>query len=151
MSDNFNPYKVSDVVINDRIEKSGDLYEMPGPQFLKLYYRSCNVSGLCVLMAIGLLVLSQIAFTPESTTFIDAYTVFLLVGIVGLIPRTSWGRITGIVLCIIMLRNFPVGTAVGIMGLFAFFKAPELFGEGRITHKELRKVYLERRKNKTLK
>ena len=72
--------------------------------------------------------------------------VFHIACIIGLIGRASWGRKLGIFVCLISLIYIPLGTIIGIMGLFAFFKAPELFGEGRITHKEIKETYNTRKK-----
>jgi hypothetical protein len=58
--------------------------------------------------------------------------------VVGLFKRTAWGRILGIIVCVISLINIPIGTAIGAFGLFAFFGAPELFGSNRVTHRELK-------------
>jgi hypothetical protein len=41
----------------------------------------------------------------------------ILVGI-GLLERRSWARILGIVLSLIGLLNFPIGTVVGVYGLW---------------------------------
>ena len=60
---------------------------------------------------------------------------------VGLLKRTSWGRICGIVVCVISLINIPLGTLIGVMGLFAFVKAKELFGPERITHEEVKTAF----------
>ena len=37
-----------------------------------------------------------------------------------------------------MLVSIPFGTLIGIVGLFAFFKAKELFGPDRIHHRDLK-------------
>lgn len=39
----------------------------------------------------------------------------------GLMKRREWARILGIVLCIIQLIGFPIGTAIGIYGLWVLF------------------------------
>lgn len=54
--------------------------------------------------------------------------------------RLPW-RICGIVVCVISLINIPLGTLIGVMGLFAFVKAKELFGPERITHEEVKTAF----------
>lgn len=44
----------------------------------------------------------------------------IIVGI-GLLERRSWGRILGIVLSVLGLLHFPLGTIVGIYGLWVLF------------------------------
>lgn len=39
----------------------------------------------------------------------------------ALITRVSWGRVLGIVVSILDLINFPVGTALGVYGLIVLF------------------------------
>ena len=57
-------------------------------------------------------------------------TIFLLVmsvpGIIvgwGLLKFRPWARILGIVLCALQLINIPIGTAVGIYGLWVLFNS----------------------------
>jgi hypothetical protein len=71
---------------------------------------------------------------------------FYLVAIIGMLKRTSWGRVMGIIVCILTLINIPLGTLIGIVGLFAFIKAPNLFGPGRVPHKDLKTEYKLRKK-----
>jgi FtsH-binding integral membrane protein len=116
-------------------------------QLKKLYYRSCNVNAITFLVGLGFIVLAIVLVLPNADyepimkyVFV-ALAVFYSVAVVGLFQRTSWGRILGIIVCIISLINIPLGTAVGVFGLFAFFGAPELFGPNRITHRELKSEF----------
>jgi hypothetical protein len=61
--------------------------------------------------------------------------------IVGLIRRTNWGRIMGIVVCCASLINFPFGTVIGLVGLYSFVKGRQLFGPHRLKHGHLRREY----------
>jgi hypothetical protein len=49
---------------------------------------------------------------------------------------------------VLILINIPIGTLVGIAVLVALSKAPELFGQGRVTHKELKAEFKERKRLK---
>lgn len=128
-------------------------------QLKKLYYRSCNVSCITFLMGLGCLLLSGIGINAmNDPDFAKALPMppagYLALGLlegvacVGLVMRTSWGRVMGICLCILSLINIPIGTLIGLAGLFAFFGAKELFGDGRITHKSVKAAFKEMKKNK---
>ena len=52
----------------------------------------------------------------------------------------------GIIVCILTLINIPLGTVIGVVGLFAFIKAPNLFGSGRVLHKDLKTEFKLRKK-----
>ena len=43
---------------------------------------------------------------------------------IGLLERRPWARILGIILCILGLLHFPLGTIVGVYGLWVLF-SPE--------------------------
>jgi len=51
----------------------------------------------------------------------------------GLLKHQSWARILGIIVCIISLPGFPIGTALGVYGLYVLFheQTKPLF-EGRV-------------------
>ena len=117
----------------------------------KLYYRSCNVIAIAGLMIFGCLIVGAViigAIRQTGTISMEAeawvglgFFLTCIVGTIGVTMRTGWGRIAGIVACCIMLLKIPIGTIIGIVGLFAFFKAKELFGNGRIHHGELKTAY----------
>ena len=148
-----NPYdapEVDDLVSN---EESSKFSQLNFKALQKLYYRSINVStiaGLIILGTIGL-----IGLTAQSTLAGRQFeVVYLLLSIayvaasIGLVKRTKWGKVLGSIICCLMLLSIPLGTIIGIAGLVAFFKAPELFGKERITHKELKHEFKYRKKNK---
>lgn len=148
---NENPYSAPSADTTIIPDDKGDLCEMEWKALEKLYYRSCNVSGLVALMCLGVLLyggvlLSSNTFEGAVAIFMYALLVFYVACIVGLVNRTAWGRGLGIFVCIFSLLNIPLGTIIGLMGLFAFFKAPELFGEGRITHKAVKEAFNKRKK-----
>lgn len=51
-----------------------------------------------------------------------------LIGGIGLIKRKNWARILVLILSIINLLNFPIGTAVGIYSVWALLQ-PEVAAE----------------------
>ena len=50
--------------------------------------------------------------------FIAAVSLPGIIGGAGLLKRRSWSRILVIVLCCLNLLSFPIGTAVGVYGLW---------------------------------
>lgn len=126
-------------------------------QLRKLYYRSSNINAIVVLTIIvisfsSLVVVSlpkeRLDYTNGELFVFFSILAFCLVTCFGLYKRTSWGRVLGIILCVLIFFYIPLnpfigllGMLIGVMGLFAFFKAPELFGKDRITHKLLRAEY----------
>ena len=116
-------------------------------QLKKLYHRSRNVNAIALLLVLGVGILAFTSMNPppeyESSIkpILIGLVVFYSVTVAGLYLRTPWGRVLGIIACVIALVNFPIGTLVGIFGLYALFGAPELFGKDRIAHKELEKQF----------
>lgn len=141
--DEQNPYSAPDSEV--ALSPAGETFlgGLDFDQLKKLYHRSCNVNAITFLMALGMLLLSTLFLVPTTEEgiprwFIIAMIAFYGGAVVGLFKRTSWGRILGIVTSIISLVNVPLGTIIGIAGLFAFFGAPQLFGPDRLTHRELK-------------
>ncbi|MGJ8671626.1 hypothetical protein [Rubritalea sp.] len=131
-------------------EKLRDYKSLDEKAFKKLYYRSCNVSAIAALVLIaGLVIAGLLIFgwnepndPDESMVYgvglLSLMAVFQLVCFIGLATRATWGRTMGFISCSLMLLNIPLGTLIGIVGLVALSKAPELFGPTRVTHKELK-------------
>lgn len=125
----------------------------------KLYYRSCNLRGLALFsIFMGPIIWVSLAdhfVRYESDSQIDS-DLFLTIVIVliflfwvntfGLFQRSNWGRIYVIVSCFIMQINIGMGTIVGIIGLFALFGAPELFGKDKLKHKDLAQIFKEQKR-----
>ena len=142
-----NPYSAPQTDVDANHTVTDKLQGLDFKQLKKLYHRSCNVNAITFLLGLGLIVLAIDSMLPnaEYEPFIRfvfvGLAVFYAVGVVGLFKRTAWGRILGIIVCIISLINIPIGTAIGAFGLFAFFGAPELFGSNRVTHRELKSEF----------
>ncbi|MEM0896914.1 MAG: hypothetical protein AAGJ79_08500 [Verrucomicrobiota bacterium] len=149
-----NPYEAPQSDVAAPIPETYQFKDLDFKQLKKLYYRSCNVNGITGLLVLGLIFIVIASFMPDivaeglQLVFIGL-AVFYAVTIFGLFKRTSWGRILGIIVCIISLINIPIGTLIGVLGLFAFFGAPELFGPDRVLHKDLKSEFKLRKKNKT--
>lgn len=143
----LNPYAAPDTIASAAAVPTS-LGGYTPAQVRKLYYRSCNVNAIAALMILGCLlagVALLMAFIPSARQAnpgpmragVAVMLALLLMATVAVVRRSSWGRIAGIGMCPLMMLKVPIGTVFGIVGLFAFFMAGELFGHGRITHREL--------------
>ena len=142
-----NPYSAPQTDVHANRAITDKLQGLAFKQLKKLYHRSCNVNAITFLLGLGLIGLAIVSMLPNAEyepfmrfVFVGL-AVFYGVAVVGLFKRTAWGRILGIIVCIISLINIPIGTAIGAFGLFAFFGAPELFGSNRVTHRELKSEF----------
>jgi len=139
----INPYSAPQSEVFEPQVGSDQFKDLDFKQFKKLYYRSCNVNAITFLLVLGLaaLVLAAWFVDPDGDVpkgvFIGL-AAFYASAAFGLFKRTSWGRVSGIIVCIISLISVPIGTAIGAFGLFAFFGAPQLFGPNRVTHASLK-------------
>ncbi|GAA5497302.1 hypothetical protein Rhal01_03495 [Rubritalea halochordaticola] len=122
----------------------------------KLYFRSCNVTAVASFTSfISIILLTNATLALASSTRVVGFDFYIILfGFLGgfgaisayhMIRRSRSGRNMGIGWSFFALILFPVGTIIGIAGLFGFIQAPILFGEKRITHKELKKEYKFRR------
>jgi hypothetical protein len=115
----------------------------------QLYNASRSIKALCAIWILGLVfqivILLYASFaqglTPEKR--IHAFMFFVpiivlnLATIIGCFQWASWGRILGAITCILILFGFPLGTILGILGLIAFIRSPELFGRNRLDPDQL--------------
>ncbi len=77
--------------------------------------------------------------------FALALGLILLLAAAGTVIRKSWYDILGIILCIISLIGFPIGTLLGIWGLTALNPNNNLFGKQRYFNKDISREYKLRR------
>jgi thiol:disulfide interchange protein len=151
----INPYSAPQSDISAPLVLDSQFGDLDAKSFNKLYYRSCNVTAFAVLLLVAIVFLATAIFGPRYSNAIPKYAligacVFYLITSIGLFKRTSWGRIMGIIVSIISLISITLGTIIGIVGLFAFVKAPNLFGENKILHKDLKAEFKLRKKLKKL-
>lgn len=154
-----NPYQTPEASGVVNFEGDSEFEDLDDESLKKLYHRSCNVSCIAFLLVLAVFSMVDIVYSLPRIFDLKFEVVigvgigvilFFLITVVGLIMRTSWGRIMGIFVCILSLVSIPIGTLVGVAGLFAFFKAPNLFGENRVTHKALKAEFKIRKKRKKL-
>ncbi len=77
-----------------------------------------------------------------------ALFVYQTVGVYVMYKRPLWGRIVGMVICSVMLIGFPVGTLIGVLGLRAVIKGKALFGDDRLIHKDLKKLFKDMKRDR---
>ena len=105
-------------------------------------------TALAALVSVGLLVFAPAfngapPWSPEDATVIVAValaisSLFLVIGIpsliagVGLLKQKGWARTLAIIVAILALASFPIGTAVGIYTLWVLTRkeAEQLLGAG---------------------
>jgi len=121
----------------------GRLDDVDFKKLRKDYYRSSNVNVIAFLLALGAVAWLIVSLAPDSEAgalvFVNVgISVFSGVTAFGLFRRASWGRVLGIIACVVSLISIPFGTIIGVAGLFAFFGSPHLFGPERVMHKELK-------------
>ena len=149
-----NPYTSPQSEIAQPTQGNAEFSNLDFNSLKKLYHRSCNVNAITFLLGLGLIFLLVASFLPSdegshSLRFVFiGLAVFYAIAIFGLFNRSSWGRILGIIVCIISLINIPIGTLIGIFGLFAFFGSPQLFGIDRIKHKALKSDFKLQKSNR---
>jgi len=139
-----NPYATPESDVAVEVNANASLSDLDFKKLKKLYYRSCNVNAITFLIGLALIFILVGLFQSRDQIdslfllMISGLVVFYVLAIVGLYTRKSWGRILGIIVSVLSLINVPVGTLIGIFGLFAFIGSPQLFGENRFTHEALK-------------
>lgn len=145
-----NPFLTPQVAEATIAVTPGNLADYSDAQIKKLYYRSCNVTGVGVILLLGALLLSGMLIAASGSGTALELSIPLIIGIIafnilaaiGAFMRQTWGRVVGIIACVLMLLNLnPISIIIGIMGLFAFIGAKELFGPNRVTHKEAKAAF----------
>lgn len=128
-----------------RARKRLESYDLK--QLRLLYARSREVSSAAIFFVIPTLIctIGPVGAVVEGAPLFPI-VYFLVLGcfsvcaLVGMFRRTSWGRILGIIACVLLLPLL-----IGLLWVFAFIRAPELFGPDKITRRQLIDE-LERRK-----
>lgn len=128
------------------------LKDMSTKDLKKLFNHSNTIRTLiflwclgAVLMAIAGPILLVAGTTGKNASEMPIFGIIYLIGAVvqaaaiyGCWHRLPWGRRMGMIICVLSLPSFPIGTAIGIMGLMAFGKGKCLFGPDRLTHAQLK-------------
>jgi len=136
------------------------LWALSFKEIRKLYYASLNIRALGVLYgigAVGLIGLSVAMLLAPSenrgaamtgTLVFVAFSLPSILAMVTSFTRPRWGRWLGILMCVLNLINFPVGTLISIWGLVAYAQGGRLFGPDRFAHKDVALVFKQRKHDK---
>lgn len=119
----------------------------------KLFERSSNL----VYLSVSLYILTFIFLTTlvyiislgmfNVTAYVLIFAIVLFsLSAIGLTKRSNLGRAMGILVCIFFLFWLPFGTIGAIVCLVGLTKTPQLFGENRYFHKDLKAEFKHRKK-----
>jgi F0F1-type ATP synthase membrane subunit a len=115
-----------------------------------------NIRALGVLNVIGVAILALAWMVPARQAS-SAAPLYVILGLAAALSflmawtafaRPGWGRWFGIVMLVLGLLNFPIGTLISIIGLIAYVRGRRLFGEDKILHKDLAEVFKQRKVEK---
>jgi len=158
-----NPYQTPGTNPGNWSSGGTSIENIESKKLKKLYYRSSNIGAITFLIIIGtgalifLLIQNNKAnelypqtVDPIIRSILLGILIYYVVTIMGLWMCSSWRRILGFVASAIMIINIPIGTIIGIAGIVALSKSPELFGKNRFRHSPLKKEFKRRKKLKIL-
>ena len=138
------------------------LRQMSTKEVKKLFSHSNTIRTLIFLWCLGLAIMAvAIPFLlfagasggKDAGGVLVMGVIFLLFGgvqgacVYGCWNRLPWGRTFGIVVAALSLPCVPIGTIIGILGILAFSNGKRLFGEGRLTHVQLKAEVAYRKAN----
>ncbi len=108
--------------------------------------RSVRTLSFFWLLATALCIVYTYTATPQTigSIIFPTYAVLAAVAAVGSFLFKMWSRIFSMILCVLLLIAFPIGTIFGILGLLVLWGSKRLFGPNRISQSQL-KEELERR------
>jgi len=117
----------------------------------KLYSLSRSVRALSFfwLLSIALCVVYTYTAAPGTMALImfPTFAVLAAFAAVGSWLFQNWSRILSMILCVILLLAFPIGTIFGILGFIALWGSKRLFGPSRLSQKQLQKELEQRKLN----
>ena len=93
-------------------------------QFAQQLLNGLFLGSIYALIALGYTmvygVLRFINFAHSDVLMLGAFAAFFLALGVGLWRRTPWARYLVLIPCVVWLFSFPIGSAVGVFGIYAF-------------------------------
>lgn len=128
----------------------------------QLYRRSSNINSIVFFNVLGVLLWGYLIFIVKILEdarhgglhfgiFIPVCLFILnLSCMIFIWRRTTVGRGLGIVWCVLVMTNIPIGTLIRALCLAALIKGGNLFGPDRVPHKLIKAEYKFRKKNKIL-
>ena len=159
MNDTANPYltPLTDPVV---AAARNDFHEIATPVLKKLRNDSSSIRTFAVLLLLGVVLMLAALLVPvfsdnaggsvgmAELAIIGGFSAFNLATAIGLLKRSTWGRVLGFVSAAFALVGFPIGTLIGILVLVALGRGGRLFGPARLDHKALQREWKYRKANK---
>ena len=114
------------------------------------YYYSLALQQLSIIwlmsficIAVMLLPIPWLLTIPANVPNIALLVSLVALGLVtlGSFQRTRWGRLIGIILSLLLVSAFPIGSVFGLIGLTIYIRADKLFGATAISHSQLKQEY----------
>jgi hypothetical protein len=107
---------------------------------------SHTISALGLLSVVAAVVCGFYLLRPGSQ--VAVVLVFLIASLVaagGYRSRPSWVRQFGFLHCTLLIFTLSLPAVIGVLGLFALYRAEQLFGDDRFHHDELEEEWKRRR------
>lgn len=151
-----NPYATPESEVAVPMERN-DFKEIPTKELKNLRNDSHSIRAVVFLIILGLAIMviggGTAVISGAAPQGPELFMLLVLCGFniaaaIGLMKRTTWGRILGFITGALMLLGFPLGTIIGIMVLVALGRGGRLFGPDRLHHKPLDAEWRHRKRNK---
>lgn len=147
-----NPYASpeSDVVVSPQRR---DFPELTTKELRRYWNHSSSIRALVFLFFfVGVAGILVTWVCMSGKQYLETYlslcvTVIVIISGVGLMKRSGWGRGLSMVLCVVALIAFPLGTIIGVLSLMAL-SCGKLFGPERFVHRELDAELKYRKRNR---
>ena len=150
----INPYAPPSAVVLENAERLN--FKEYSTSELKTF---CNawrrIFGVCLviatiwlLFAFTLMNVSGLTSLTYQDLFYLAMTLYVMATVFCVFIQVRWGFILLFLLCLCAVPLFPIGTYLGISGLFGLVKGYKYFGSEQLRFKDLYDEYLYRRKHK---
>lgn len=134
------------------------LWEMPFKELARLRNASINIrvfgflfglgaAGSLLMVGLGGLGAARSNATPGTVIVL---VILLASGLLsaaacaGAYARPRWGRVVGFIACAVNMIGFPLGTLIGALGLYAYYRGDKLFGPERFLHNDVVAAYKAR-------
>ena len=147
---NANPFAApgTDVGDQDQAVDCGDVRALGTLKLTQLKNLSRYINlfmGIYILsFGTGVLMLAHQFYKP----FLLVSLLGLILVVVTMVRRPTWGRYLMMGLCLTSMINPPLGTIIGGIGIFVFYLAGQLFGSDRYKHIDLHREYRKRIHNR---
>jgi hypothetical protein len=127
--------------------------ELSTKEVKQLKDHGTNIRVMGILWVFTVIIALVLGISTFSTDPLGAsVTLALGIGFAALVygcfARPAWARIPGMIGAALSLPAFPLGTIIGALALWSFYKGKALFGEDRIQPADLAKELKYRKANK---